>query len=370
MPSSAVAFAAALVFFVSFAQLVVARLAQEGYGLSPLAAEAAVAVFFLAGVAGCLRAGACLDRAPPAERRLPRRIGGAFMALGALSLAVGHLGSAAAFALALVAVGALLGSQVPPLMLWLRRDHPPEDLGAAFGLVTALTYAGANGLELLRHAPALTAGVLGLALLALGPWVASRPGRREDPGWRETRPLPRRNVALLALVVAADALGFSLVMNGSLARFTFQGPAHLGFNAAVHALGALVGALAFTPARARRLLLVGLGLMAASHLSFLLLGRGEAAGYLWTLQNGFGVALYHVPFFACLSYGPGEALGVRFSRTLCGAGWLAAGVGIGAGRLGLLLADPTTLLPAAGLVCLLVLLALGGGWRRHGFGPA
>lgn len=363
------AFAVALGFFVSFAQLVTARLARDVHGLGPLAAEVVTAAFFGAGLAGCLAAGAALDRR--SDRRPPR----AALVVGALGMAAaaaaaGQAPTLAGYLAAVLVAGGLLGAVVPGLFLLLRAGAAPGEIGAAFGVVTAVTYTVANGFELWRHQPAAACTLLAALGAAGAAAVLASPAAGHEEAWEATPEPEVGNLALLGAVVAADAFGFAVVMHGELAAFTFQGAAHLGANALFHAAGALLGVWAYTPRRAGPVLAASLAPMGLAHLAFWALGPGHGPGFLWTLLNGAGVAAYHVPFFAALAYGGGPDLGRRFARRLCLVGWICAGVGLGAGRLALLVAEPASLLPVAGLACLGAAALVGKGWDPRGFGAS
>lgn len=359
----ALAFAAALGFFVTFAQLVTVRLAAGAHGLSPLAAEGAGALFALGGILGCLLVGLALPDSGP--RQDPRAASAGLGLAGLVALGVAEPIPTAAFLAVLFPGGLGLGLAVPRVMRALRGAYGPTGLAAPFALATAATYALANGLEAWRGEPAgvsrvLAAVVLGAsaALAGLGP-LGGGPARAEAappdpelPGW-----------AGLAAAAGIDSLGFGIIMYGPLAAVTFMRPGQLAFNALTHAAGAGLGLLLMRRLGVRRTMGLGLALMGAGALA---LGLGEGspqAGLVWSLLEGLGVGAYHVPYFATLAGGPGsERLSGLALGTLL-AGWIPAGFGLATGRLLLLvLPDP---LSGVGLAAGLTLAVAAGLWSRE-----
>ncbi len=343
---ASLAYGLALTLFVSFAQLVAARLAASSLGLSGIAAEAVPGLFFFSGLLACLASGRASDRLPPGPRRLRGETRLALVLLAATLAALPFLTSTPWFLATMALSGGLLGSRIPPLFLILRQSLPPSAMPIAAAVATALTYTAANALELLRHRPAAASLVLAaLALLAARILPGPADGDGEDPapptgesrGWESTSPPPAALLTALGAVVAADAFGFSLVMHGAFAPFVFSGPSHLAWNAVVRAAAALaIGGLC-TPGRSRLVLAGSALLFATSHGLALAMPPSHAAGFAWSAVNGLGVGAYHVPFLVLLAHGPRPGAAGRFAATVALAGWCPALLGVGAGRLGLLL---------------------------------
>jgi cytochrome c oxidase cbb3-type subunit 2 len=264
--------------------------------------------------------------------------GAAALAVAAPGAGVIGLGVAAA------AVGLALGAATVKLASGLRSMVGNARLGWVAGLGTGAAYAFCNLPWVFEATPQVQAGMAMAAVLA-GAWAAGT-GRAEEKSERNVEGggggMAAWVVVFLALVWMDSAAFYIIQHTEQLKAATWQGPWTLWGNAAVHFAAALAAGWTLDRGRARGVVALAAGLLAAA---CLILGRAGAEVLYVAGVSCYSAALVYVPartgrpwvasaVFAVAGWA-GSALGIGMAQDLHGVpAWFAVvAVGVIAGGL-------------------------------------
>lgn len=310
----------------------------------------------LAGLIGCLATGRWLDEVGAGrDDPLAGFAGLLMLGLGALAVSLVARPPLAIRLYLLTLVGGMLGALGPTLVLLVRARVLPEDAGPCLGLAVAFACAVTWGGGLLHGRPRLLLVFLGAVVAGAGALLVLE-GHRGTPAaparaWGALPPLPPDAVLLLGSAVLLDAVGATLLSQGSPGGLVPGGGAASACLLVASLLGAGAGARAYRAGRGRVLVAGGLASMGTADLLLASAGcLGPRAGMLGGALACFGAGLSMLPLLGSLGAGPDPEAGRRISVGLAVAGWMAAALGVALARVALLLVAPAPLLALAGVV--------------------
>jgi len=325
---AAVLVASIYVYFLIFAQFAFLK-RLDALGLAGNRLDVAMAAMAIAGILASLLAPMGFSRTNSAPR-LRLALGGCALS-ALLSLLPLEPRSAAVVA---AVIGVSLGFATVTLVADLRNWTAGGDALWPIALGTGLAYAFCNVPAFFAASAkvqTISAALLcALAILFTGPTPSST--RPETSRTTDAPAFPLVLAAFLVLVWLDSAAFFIIQQSPSLKAGTWQGTAHLGANAILHLVGAILSAALLSRYGVRITLAAAVAALSAA---CLLLAHPDRLG-LASLLYPVGVSLYSVALVAypavLVNLPDAKARAQRAGALYAVAGWAGSALGIGMGQ--------------------------------------